>query len=256
MKKTPYLLVILFLVVSCTHQMQLITLKPSTKLLTDDNFEFRDSLVHISYNFYSPNGKLTFRIHNASTRPIYIDWKNSMYIASVDNRQSYWTDESTFNGSSRSTEIEWISGLSTSSGSVKGKWSKPDRITFLPPDTEITVSKYQVSNVKKLTMPVNSEIITDKINWKKSDEPAIIKRGVFDIDNSPIKFRNYITVSLSEDLKEPIHYDFGFWAAEVLEMEGKQMVGDFLYLTNMDSTSMKSKYHPYKQSNRFFIPEK
>jgi hypothetical protein len=236
--------------------MQLVTLKSSTKLLTDNNLVYSDSLVRITYNFYSPNGQLKFRIFNNYSKPIYIDWKNSMYIASSNNRQSYWSDKSTFKGSTQATDIAWTSWLSTNSGTIQGDIMKPERITFLPPGTEVEVSKYHISNGEKLEMPIKNETLKEKINWKKSEKLVEIKHTSFDIDNTPLNFRNYLTISLSEDVKEPIHYDFGFWISELQEMNAKQLVGDFLYQTNMDSVDMNSNYHPYKMPNRFFISEK
>lgn len=253
MKRIYYLLGMLVLMVSCTPQMQLLTLKSSSNLITDNSFVYSDSLVRISYNFYSPNGPLRFKIQNTSNKPIFIDWKNSMSIGSNDKRLCYWKDESEIDVRTQGANVAFVPWISSNSGSMQGKIVKQERITFLPPKTEIEVSKFHLSSGDKLKMPANSETISDTINWNNSKKLTEIKHATYNSDNSPLKFRNYITISTTEDFKTPIYFDFGFWISEIHEMSAKQLVGDYLFDTYMDSTQMNSNYHPYKQANRFFI---
>lgn len=244
------------ILISCTPQVQLITVKSTNQALNPDNLVYQDSLVKITYYLYSSNGILRFRIRNCSTKPIFIDWKNSMYIVSTDKRYSYWTDESNIVGHVQGTNIQWTSWISTTNGTIQGQVKKPERITFLPPSTEIEISKYAISDGKMFDMDGTTEIITEKNNWKKTKNPAKITHCSYDIKNTPLNFRNFITISLTEDFKQPNYYDFGFWISDIHKMDVKQLVGDFFYIENMDSTQINSKYHPYKLPNRFYIFDK
>jgi len=244
------------ILISCVPQVQLITVKSTNKALINNDLVYQDSLVKISYYLYSPNGILLFRIRNCSAKPIFIDWKNSMYIVSNDKRYSYWNDESNIVEHVHGANIQWTSWISTTNGTIQGQIKKPERITFLPPSTEIEISKYAISDGKMFNMNGTTEIITEKNNWKKTKKPATILHCSYDIKNTPLNFRNYITVSLTEDFKQPNYYDFGFWISDIHKMNIKQLVGDFFYIANMDSTQINSKYHPYKSPNRFFISDK
>lgn len=246
----------LLLLISCTPQMQLVTVKSTNQTIEDNNLVFQDSLVKITYDFYSPNGTLKFQIQNKYNKPIFIDWKNSMYIVASNQRFSYWNDESNFSGKTYETNVEWTSWLSNASGSIKGKMSKEERISFLPPATAIQASKFHVANGIKFNMNGESEITYDKNNWRKTKKQVKITHSKFNIENTPLQFRNYIAISLEEDFKQPIYYDFEFWISEIQEMSAKQLVGHSLFKTYMNAIVSGSKFHPYKKSNFFFIKEK
>lgn len=243
------------LLISCTPSMQMIYLESSFEFDDKKGLIYSDSLVRITYDFYSRNGKVNFRIYNASKNPIYIDWKNSAYITSQSEHQNYWTDVATFNGTIRESEVELTSWLSSSAGTVNGKLRKPERITFLPPGTEISVSKFQLANGNKIRMSADSVIQEECINWKPwkdCTKMTKIKRSEFNASNTPLSVRNYLTVSQTEDFVNPIHYDFDFWVSSILEMNAKQLVGSEMFLSNLDSTR-SDNFHPYKTSRGFFI---
>ena len=239
---------------SCTPQMQLVTLKPTNPGLDEKTFVYQDSLIKVTYDFYSPNGALNYRLYNKSQSPIFIDWKNSMYIASSDKKYAYWNDESNIDGQIQVTSVEFANWLSSGSGTISGTIKKTERITFLPSNTEIRVSKFKINGGKKFVPGENKEIISEKNNWEKNDKTTEILLYKYTADNSPLNFRNYLTISTTEDFKNPKYYDFGFWISGIQEMSAKQLVGDFLFKTNMDSINSKT-YHPYKGVNRFFVKE-
>ncbi len=256
MRKNVVFIVALLSMFACVPSMQLVSLESYSTSKIDKNFEYKDSLVHISYNFYSPNGNMRFRIYNVSNKPIYIDWKNTLYISSAESRKSYWNDESVYVGTFTSIDLQWTSWLNTNSGVSQGVVNKPERITFLPPNTGVEVSKYSVYDSQKITMSNNNLVTNDTINWKKSKKTVKITKSIYDLQSTPFTFRNYISIAKTEDFKEPMYYDFSFFVSQVWNINARQLVGDFLYKTYMDSTAVSSKHHPYKQVNRFFIETK
>lgn len=254
MKQLMVISIMLITVVSCVPQIQLVTLKATDPELEKNNFVYQDSLITVAYDFYSPNGVIKFTIYNNYSSPVFIDWKNSLFIAAADKKYAYWYDQSTFSGTTQELKVEWTSWLSTSSGTLTGKIKRDDRITFLPPKTEVVASKFKLSNGSKYEVAGNRNIIKEKNNWKEVNKPVEISQYEYTMDNSPLNFRNYITISTTEDFKDPKYYDFGFWIAEIWEMNARQLVGDFLYVTNLEPTQADS--HPYKRVDRFYVKEK
>jgi hypothetical protein len=253
MKQLLKLLLGAMLILSCAPQVQLVTLQTAHQNLKSDDLVYQDSLIKITYDFYSPNGTVGFTLVNISKKPIFIDWKNSLYITSSEKRISYWNDEAKLNGSIQSTSVDWTSWLSTSSASVNASIKQEQRISFLPPATEIKINKFRISNGTSLMLNEASDTIYDHNSWNKTKKQVAIKVHKYNLENSPLKFRNYLTLSLTEDFKQPIYYDFEFWASEIREMDVRQLVGNSLYRTYMFSYFNGSKYHPYKQADRFFI---
>lgn len=248
--------VFMVMLVSCTPNYQLITLQTTSPELADNNYVFQDSLVKITYDFYSPNGVINFKIYNKSNAPIFIDWKNSLFIKSVSEKYNYWTDEAKIEGTLHSSSSSLVEGIYSGSGSINGNVKKDERITFLPPNTEIIVGKYKISNSKKFICQGTEQILLEDYSWKKSLKQIKIKDYKYSIDNTPINFRNYLTISKTEDFTQPLYYDFGFWISNIKEMKAPQLVGDSFYQTYVDSISNTSNYHPYKKVNRFFIKDR
>lgn len=251
MKNLFYLGALMILSTSCVPQTQLITLTANNNTLNSNNFVYRDSLVTITYDFYSRNGLMRFQIYNNCSHPIYIDWQKSGYITSDDKKNSYWTDKAKLtadaNGEGENGGI---------SATIKGTIQKEEKTSFLPPKTKVEVGKFSIAGLKPFPPGKNKEIVMEKKSWRKANKDIAITQYNYTKEDSPLSFRNYLVISTTEDFHNPVYYDFGFWISKIEDMNAKQLVGDKLYMTYSDKWQPGSKYHPYKKPNRFFLFEK
>lgn len=241
---------VIFLVLGCTPKGQLFTLETNNETLAENNFVFTDSIVEFRFRFYEEKGFLSFVVKNKSERPIYIDWKNSMFIPTSSRQYAYWRDETLINANIYSSQIILTSWLWPGVGHVQGTAITPDRISFLPPNTELWVKKFKmVRGHLKLNDP---EVLSQNANWKRSRKKVKVQRKKFHQENTPLNFRNYLTISTTENFSQPIYYDFGFWVSEIQTMNAKHLIGSSLFMTHSDSIETPG-LHPYKRANRFFI---
>lgn len=251
--KNILLISICLIAASCkSTYYQLVTLESSNEDLMANNMIFKDSLITISYDFYSPSGLIEYTIRNNYEKPVYIDWKNSMIIKSDQGQFVYWKDVSTLNGKTSGYEVQWNSWLSTNRGSLKGTISTPERITILPPNMEVTVSKYVISNNQFETETEEAQVSEHETNYYDTDKKQEVRIYEYDKEETPTTFRVYLTMALSEDFDEPLYYDFDFWISEIMEMSGKQLVGSDKP-EHPKHTPDNPDYHPYREKNRFFI---
>ena len=251
MKHLFYLAVLLIIAMSCVPQTQLITLTSDNDTLNANNFVYSDSLITVSFNFYSRNGLMWFGIYNNSSHPVYIDWQKSGYITSNGKKYNYWTDKAEINANVSGNVSE-----NSVSADINGIIQKDERVSFLPPKTKTEVKKFSVSGGKTFLPGTNKEVVMEKNNWKKSTKITALTQYNYTKEDTPFSFRNYLVVSATENFHDAVYYDFGFWISRILDMNARQLVGDKLYVTYGDQTQPGSKYHPYKRPDRFFIFEK
>jgi hypothetical protein len=237
MKLSVYLILASALILSCTPQAQLFTLQSSDPDLNKNNFLYKDSLITITYNFYSLNGTMRFTIHNNHDKPVFINWKNSMLITPQNKTLAYWIDKA---------QIEGQAG-----DNLSGSINKSSSIGFMPPGTDLEMSEFTIGN-GIIYSKTGTTVETEPINWKKTPKAAEIIHAEYDYVNTPLKFRNYLVIDTSEEFKNPIYYDFEFWLSDIHEMDLRQLVGSFFFSDSFSQTQMDSPYHPYKSPNRFF----
>lgn len=190
----------------------------------EGNYIYENDSLKITYNFWKEKGLMSFTIHNKQKLPLYIDWKKSSYI---DNsvKLNYWVDAEKksaissygnyyYSGPELKDGYAVSVGLSQSSSSS----FKPERITFIPPNSNYTRTQFYILPV--LFYPVNKdleyEIVPRSDNTKKKTK---VYTANFPVENSPIKFRNFLTYSFTEDFKEEYYIDNAFAVTEILEMD-------------------------------------
>ena len=138
-------------------------------------------------------------------KPIYIDWKNSAFILK-DRKLNYWQDEMqtsavglyeeyTFKGASiYNDNVKITHGAQITSS----KTTRPERITFIPPNTQLTSTQYFLTPADyyfKLNINCQSEVLP------RNDKPGkktTIYYEEYKQSNSPLIFRNYLSFSFIE----------------------------------------------------------
>lgn len=155
---------------------------------------YRNKNLQVDYNFWDNGGSMTFTITNLSDKPIYIDWFKSSLIRNGNTLRYYKNkEEKNFEYNSNGAILSNKSGdRSFTYNNLSGNETtyKEERISFIPPYSRVTKSTYSFV------------LLGNYLN--KGDEVE------YNILNSPIVFRNYITYSFNEDMKneESIAHQF------------------------------------------------
>lgn len=183
--------------------------------LTSEGFVYETDTVKITYRFWDNKGRMEYDIYNKLPVPIYIDWKSSAFIPN-DKMVSYWQDVTNTEGAYASSAY-LVRGYSISSGGRSSSKSiRAERIAVIPPESLITQKDYTIVK-SSLDLPTN---------------------GDFNKTNSPLRFRNYLTISTNE------------------KFEGKGSSVNNIFYINSVSSLKSDKYLKHKSQNSFYVPVK
>lgn len=241
-KLLPIFLILLF---SCNAYYQ--TYKVSSTNCKPDvnNFLISESdTFKIIYSFWSDHGIVAFTFYNKTEKPIYIDWKKSSCIFNGLKR-NYWDDivysSSTIVSAQKdvySTKNKYSAdpnylfqryGITTSFSTAQT--FKPEQITFIPPKSFISVSKFLIGFQ---TIIGNKDIALEN--------RQVLCKKTFDQTSSPLTFRNYITISMDEKFNDSFMIDDHFYLGEVKEFKYK---GDIIPLAQPNLYYFKIKDKSY-----------
>lgn len=226
--------------------------------------------VQVTYWLWAQRGVLSFAIYNKLDVPLYIDWKKSTFFREQD-RFNYWIDEEvvnsltyykgfaftapTFTPIAHSYENGQVvtyglpgtvSANAGSSVSTSVK-SKPERVTFIPPKSIYYPAKpmffiYPAFGTK-LRKDRDFETVARNDDPKKTTR---LYKAEYEETNNPFAFRNFLTVSTSENFENEFYIDNKFFVAEILEMERKHFSGK--YIEQMDAYE-----RPFTNPKDFYI---
>lgn len=173
---------------------------------TPAGYVFENDTLKITYRFWAQKGRMEYDIYNKLSTPIYVDWKTSAFIPN-DKMISYWQDETNTVGTAY-TDYVWVMSATTS----KTKSVRKERIGVIPPKAMVTQSGYVLSTKYTLL-------------------PA---KGSYDKTNSPLVFRNYVTIAGNESFN------------------GQTSTVDNLFYIQEIKTVSSSKYEKYKSPEWFY----
>jgi hypothetical protein len=183
---------------------QYITLGSYLKSNQAQQFTYETDSIRVQYSFNGQNGPVQIDIYNKREQPIYVDWRKSALIVN-ENTIPYWIEESVFNATS---QVDPVLPLTNTTGLLV----KPEPIGFIPPKASIKKNSLFVrrdffalpqtsfNNVSKVTL--NGERVT---------------KYYFQQNDSPLKFRSYVTLSTREDFSNSTVLDNQFWVSEIWE---------------------------------------
>jgi hypothetical protein len=245
----------LALLTSCAApKLQVVTLRSNQVPVKEKAFVLENDTLRLSYDFYSPNGAVRFIIYNKLNRPLYIDWAKSAFIQGTE-RVPYWEDAVAFNTRFRSTGIDWTSWLSTNRGSMQGTLRRDDRISFIPPGTEIRQVKFVAKSDPhfRFNPSLKPETGTTRVitqTGREVDSPVLQYR--FEEASSPLLFRNYLTFSTDERFSQEFYVDNEFYVSEVEELDGRALFG-MNYIPAMLNGPLTGLSNRYNAPNKFLL---
>jgi hypothetical protein len=252
------LVVAILMNTSCSKYTQIFQTKPTTSGITSsDRLYFENDTVKITYSFWQKGGTLVFSIYNKLNIPLYIDWKKSSFVKD-GQKINYWSDETITHSSASSVGrprsgygyssygYYGLLGLSSSSTAVASRSIKPERITFLAPQSNIIevmsnpLYPYTGDKFKRGAM-------AGSLTKQPSHMLVPIDFKEFNQSNSPLSFRNFLTISTTERFDNEVYIDNGFFVSRISQMKRS----DFLGRTQYDHGTIYEM--PFKGPSLFYI---
>lgn len=256
MKKLIYITLLAFIFSSCSREfIQVFDTETTNTKSIDGFYIYETDTLKMTYEFWASKGVMSFSVYNKLDVPIYIDWKNSAFIYN-SNKLNYWLDEQT------STLISYFGGYAYNGPIIRpgytitqgvqsstSKTIKPERITFIPPKSNYYRSQFYLMPVNYYKLDTNN---VSKLILSRNDNPkkkTIVYEKTFTYSTSPLKFRNYIAFSMSENASTYFHIDNEFYLTSVKEMDYRHFHGKIV--TNIEGESDYAK--PSKKKTSFYL---
>jgi len=177
MKSAFILSLFLIVIFSSCVPCKLITISSDNIPLKLKGYEFENDSIRINYRFWGAKGKMEFDIYNKTDITLYFDWKISAYIPN-DKMVSYYDDLTNLEG----VYYTYRQARSSRMNTAKNLAKQQERIAVVPPHSLITNCQYKL--VKKYI--------------------EVGPNGNFNNINSPLRFRNYLTLSTNEKFEGQI----------------------------------------------------
>lgn len=210
------LLILMSVLTGCKNLVQVVETKTTNTQIIDDQYIFENDSIKISYDFWREKGSLKFTVYNKLDKPLYIDWKKSSYINNTIKR-NYWADEE-----NSVTDSYTLYDYNESVGRRRTRSTKPEKITFIPPKSNFVKDHFYI-------YPTALKVVyLDKIKRKSLSNPnkeIEIKEKQYLKSNSPLIFRNFLTLSYSEDFKTEFYVDNEFYISKVFELDALDFSG-------------------------------
>jgi hypothetical protein len=213
---------------------QYLTLSSDLKQSRENEFVIENDTLQLKYKFNGEGGPVQVYAYNKLDKPIYIDWTKSAIIRDKKS-ESYVTGVSAISGVVNGGSYKVGNNYSLTSGSLSGTVFTDTEISFVPPKTFIETSKKLVNNQF-------IEISPSKQEKKELETSAgfvtTVKVAHFEEDNSPLKFRSFLTVAVNNDLSQSFHFDNRFWVSKSMESittpnELKNRTGNLFYVSKL-----------------------
>ena len=260
--------VMIFSLSSCSSYIRLTETQSIGKDVVDNN-AYENNDMKITYDMWNENGIMYFTVYNKTDKPLYIDWKRSVFVYN-SWKNNYWVDKST-------AEDFYVPVGSGKNISFQKRTSTvvQERYTFIPPKTYIAVptSYYILGDVSQVRVDDNGSkmkiMVTDLRHDKSATKEKIEKttgKGTttawtktYDEASSPHIFRNFLTYSNTENFATEKNVENEFIVKKHTEMKSKNFFGKKTKVKAIKlkgSSKTKAKYtiyeSPYRKGTSFY----
>lgn len=223
MKTLAYFLLFSAILMGCSPNVQVVTLRGSNVRPADEGLVLDTDTLTLRYNFASERGVIHVTLLNKLDQPLYVDWKRSSFIIGQD-KLDYWYDVADVQLAGSFMDSRYSR---YSVGYLGGTISKEDKVSFIPPQTKL--DKQQFVLVPDGHLPLSGSFKTEQeqSNLISRKKPVAVNIYTYSADKSPLTFRNYLTLSTDKDFKNEFHIDTKFWASDVRVLPRDQVLSHF-----------------------------
>lgn len=224
MKPIVSFICIAVLFASCkAYQVNTISSSNTQKSDSTGVFKVENDSLLITFNFAGDNSPVNVEVLNKLNEPMIINWERSALIVG-DKAYSYVDDNLRITGQTTGTTSRYysdrnnFSDLSYSSGSISGNIQLSKNESFLPPHSKSGRSIYVLSQIplQELDKTAFNRIMLQDVDGISQ---IISKTADYTAENSPLKFRNYITLyTLKDNQPRPFSYQQDFFVSSVTKL--------------------------------------
>ncbi|WP_342646604.1 hypothetical protein [Mucilaginibacter sp. CSA2-8R] len=254
--KTSFLsalgLLVLALASCSTYQVNVLSSTNTTKDDKTGVFNFENDSVKITYSFSGNNAPVSIQVFNKMDKPLYVDWQRSAAIIGND-AVSYMPNQVNISGRYDGQTYSWqsrprsaVSNYSSTSGTISAVADLPKNTTFLPPHSQ--AGNVPILLTKDRFQLPDSGYRKEKINLfdGNSSMRAEIQVADFMKDNSPLKFKSYLTLYTQDgSVVKPMAYQHEFYVSKIVNIntepyylpEFQRQRGDFFLNAKLPQTS-------------------
>jgi hypothetical protein len=223
----------------------------------EDGYLFENDTMKIVYRFWKFKGLMAFEIYNKLDVPLYIDWKRSSFIYN-SYKMNYWIDEETGSASSEyyahayNANSENVNGDKGEAVVVgvqrsRSKTVRSERRTFIPPNSQYAHAKFNLLPDPNFLLDQNTPFEEIPRNDKPKRKTKVYTQ-IFNAEDSPVIFRNYVTFSLNEQMEDEFTIDHGFYLSKATEMDYRH----FKYKVKDENGNSVYK-KPYAKWTSFYL---
>jgi hypothetical protein len=262
-------LFLLTIICGCGSYVQVIETKTENTNIEDDMYVYENDSIKITYDFWQEKGLLSFTIYNKLNRPVYVDWKKSSYI-NKGVKRNFWEDtESTKtlerhsgysyrNSNLTSRQSSLSSSFTNSINTSSSETVKPEKITFIPPKSNYTRSQFFLLPIPFLKIK-NYPNIKEMPKLNNEEKTVEYQEKDFNKDDTPLIFRNFLTLSYSENFDNEFYVDNEFYISNVIKVETTQFQG---YMRNtkkngglyeLDENGRRIIISPFQKGTSFYL---
>ena len=245
MKTYLFALLILVSLSACSRQAQLVTLQGNNVQPVDDGLVLNSDTLTLIYSFSRERGQMELTLINRLERPLYVDWKRSAFVMGQD-QYAYWQDVADVNLSNWGSQYGRYSV-----GSTVGTISKNDQVGFILPQSRIVKQQFVLVPRSSLSLTGPFNVVGEKpLNNLYSKKPVDVKVYTYSDGQSPLQFRNYLTLSTDKEFQTEFVIDTKFWASDVRVLPLDQV--EPITTQQPDGSYTVSK--PFFKPNKFYVP--
>ncbi|QEC45639.1 hypothetical protein [Pseudobacter ginsenosidimutans] len=218
MKNSLPLFICIILAATGCNRYQYLTINSNNNNLKQAGGESREFVIEndslqITYNFQGENAPVHIRVMNKLDRPIAIDWKRSALIVN-DKAISYMIDELKTTGTAVTNSVNWNRDFSTSFTTFSAVTPLPVDWQMIPPKSFIEKTPLGVTNAFVDSRDKNTFVSSKKVLPDGTE--LVVKEARFTEENSPLKFRSYLTVLTEGNGSiSPVVFEHAFYASNI-----------------------------------------
>jgi hypothetical protein len=209
----------------------------SSQLSKNDKKQFvwENDTLRLSYDFSGPGGPMSVNIYNKSSQPLYINWKKSALIRD-EHSVSLFDPNVTMTGTANSVGYR-VGRFTASSSNFTASLALPEGIDFIPPSSAITKYLLPIGQSGSLVSYVADSIPKEKLTDAQGIYVAKYQRLTYNEDQSPIRFKSYMTFTLGNNSSVEFSETHSFYVGEVVQTSASpetfnlyQQEGDKLFI--------------------------
>jgi hypothetical protein len=204
----------LLCVMSSCFNYQYMTVNSTLPRDADKGYVIENDSLEITYKFKGQNCPVQVQIRNKAKHPIYVDWSKCALVIK-DQTYSYFKNSTRLNAESTGVTTAgtpYYGGVpySISSHSISGTLSSSPAVSFIPPDASVR------NDLIELRSSTFKQIDKKRIRIQTPTRSIPVIASSYTIENSPLKFRSYLTVAHTEDMKVTSTFDHEFWIGRII----------------------------------------